>query len=58
MKNFKKALGIGIIAMLFMSIFVWMAQDSSIEIALKTYGSALGIVIVVVVGVGLVISSN
>lgn len=56
MKNFKKALGIGIIATLFMGIFVWMVQDSSLEIALKTWGTTLGIVIVVVVGVVLATS--
>ena len=53
MKNFKKALGIGIIATLFMGIFVWMVQNSSLEIALKTLGTTFGIVIVVIVGVAL-----
>ena len=56
MKNLKKALGFGIIATLFMAIFVWMVQDSSLEIALKTSGTALGIVIVVIVGVVLATS--
>ena len=56
MKNFKKALGIGIIATLFMGIFVWMVQDSSLEIALKAWGTTLGIVVVVVVGVWLATS--
>ena len=56
MKNFKKALGIGIIATLFIVIFMWMVQDSSLEIALKTYGSSLGVTIVIIIGVKLAIS--
>ena len=50
MKNFKKALGIGIIATLFIGIFVWMSQDSSLEIALKTFGATLAIVIAAIIG--------
>jgi hypothetical protein len=56
MKKFKKALGIGIMVTLFMGIFVWMVQDSSLEIALKAWGIVLGVSIVIIVGVVLATS--
>jgi NhaP-type Na+/H+ or K+/H+ antiporter len=53
MKKFKKTLGIGLISILFLGLFGWMAQDSSIKIALTVYGITLGIVVVVCLGVWL-----
>lgn len=53
MKYIKKTVGIVIIVLLFMGLFVWMVQDSSLEIALKAWGTAFGIVIVLIIGLWL-----
>ena len=51
MKKFKRILGIGIISIPFIGVFMWMAQDSSLELALKTWGITLGITAAIVIGV-------
>jgi len=54
----KKLLGIGIIAGLFISIFIWMVQTSSLHTALKVWGQSLAIIIVAGIGVFLMNSDD
>lgn len=50
MKKFKRALGIIILAAVFVGLFVWMIQDSSLIIAIKTWLAALGATAIITVG--------
>ena len=56
MKKIKKALGIGIIAAVFISLFILMVHDSSLEIAVLTWGLSLCISALIVAGVFLATS--
>lgn len=55
MKNFKKVIGIILISTVFIGIFAFMVHDSSLVVALKTFGATVLIVSVLISGLFLAV---